>query len=228
MFFTQIVNFGAGIPHYGVYLLTGIVLWSFFSEATGNAVSSLVAREPLLRKVRFPRLAVPLSVSLTAAFNLGMNLIAVVVFALFSGVYPKLSWLWMVPIILGFVLLATGIGMFLSALYVRFRDVAPIWEVLVQILFYTSPIMYLASRYQSLEHAAMVNPFAVLLTQMGHAFVHPAPIRSASGTTEPMRSAVGAAGGPWPVVIAIAIIPLVFALGLWFFAREAPRVAENL
>ncbi len=230
VFFTQILNIGHGIPHYGVYLLTGIVLWTFFAEATGNSVTSLVAREGLLRKVRFPRMAVPLSVSLTSGFNLAMNLIAVLVFALISGVYPTLSWLEMIPIILGFMILATGAGMLLSALFVRYRDVAPIWEVLVQVLFYSSPIMYLASNYKGLEHVAMLNPFAVLLTQMGHAFIHPGLVRvpGSSALSEPMRSASAAAGGPLHVIASLAIIPVVFALGWWIFTREAPRVAENL
>jgi ABC-2 type transport system permease protein len=237
VFFTQILNVGKGIPHYGVYLLTGIVLWNFFAEATGGAVTCLVAREGLLRKVRFPRMAVPLSVSLTATFNLGMNFIAVFVFALLSGISPSWSWFWLVPIVLGFIVLATGVGMLLSALYVRFRDVAPIWEVVSQILFYSSPIMYLATNYKGLEHVALLSPVALMLTQMGHAFVHPghfhATVVSASGiksvvTTYPMRSAYAAAGGAAHTLASLAVIPLVFGLGWWFFTREAPRVAENL
>src|SRR5437588_2825948 len=113
VFFTQIVNVGKGIPHYGVYLLTGIVLWNYFAEATGNCVNCLVAREALIRKIRFPRMTVPVSVSLTATFNLGLNFIAVLVFALASGIEPRLSWLELFPIALGFVLLATGIRMLL-------------------------------------------------------------------------------------------------------------------
>src|SRR5579859_5971883 len=70
VFFTKIANFSKGVPHYGVYLLTSIVLWTYFAEATGNCVNCLLMREPLLRKVRFPRMVVPLSVSLTATFNL--------------------------------------------------------------------------------------------------------------------------------------------------------------
>jgi ABC-2 type transport system permease protein len=236
VFFTQIIDVGKGIPHYGVYLLTGIVFWTYFSEATGNCVSALVAREPLLRKVRFPRMAVPLSVSLTATFNLGMNFIAVIVFALVNGVAPQLSWLEMIPIAFGFITLATGIGILLSALYVRYRDVQPIWEVLAQILFYSSPIMYVASSYKGLEHLAMLNPIAVLLTQMGHAFVHPAPVPAQIATpagvitvpVDKMPSALHTAGGPLHLAVGIAIIPLVFALGWWFFTREAPKVAENL
>ena len=100
-FFTVILHVGKGIPNYGVYLLTGIVLWTFFAEATGNAVSSLVAKETILRKVRFPRIALPLAVTLTSVFNLSLNLIPVILFAVISGVYPQLSWLWMVPIVAG-------------------------------------------------------------------------------------------------------------------------------
>jgi ABC-2 type transport system permease protein len=239
VFFTEILNVGNAIPNYGVYLLTGIVLWSYFAEATGNCVTCLVTREGLLRKVRFPRLAIPLSVSLTAAFNLAMNSIAVVVFALASGISPRWSWLWMLPIVIGFIVLATGVGMLLSALYVRFRDIQPIWDVLSQILFYCAPIMYTAVRYQQLEHAALLNPLAMMLTQMGYAFIHPGLVFiGPSGICKgpmvgcvaqyPMRSAAAASGGMVHVLGSIAIIAAVFALGLWFFTREAPRVAENL
>ena len=221
LFFTQILHIGAGVPHYGVYLLTSIVLWSFFAEATGNAVSCLVAREALLRKMRFPRMVVPLSVSLTATFNLGMNAIVVIVFASANGVTPKASWLELVPIALTFVVFATGIGMLLSALYVRFRDVQPIWEVALQAWFYCSPIMYLAATYQQhfgshFARLALLNPAATLLTQMGHALIGGARFPSA------------ATAGGFSALGALLLIAAVFALGWWFFTREAPRVAENL
>ena len=147
VFFTQILNISKGIPHYGVYLLTGIVLWSYLAEATAGCVNCLLVRESLLRKIRFPRMVVPLSVSLTATFNLALNGIVVIVFALLNGVAPKLSWLELIPIAFGFIVLASGLGMLLSALYVRFRDVQPIWDVTLQAWFYASPIMYSASRY---------------------------------------------------------------------------------
>src|SRR5581483_399459 len=72
--FTQIFKIGAGVPHYGVYLLTSIVFWTYLGEATGGCVACLVQREGMLRKIRFPRMVIPLSVSLTSLFNLGMNL----------------------------------------------------------------------------------------------------------------------------------------------------------
>src|SRR5207248_3101341 len=165
---------------------------------------------------------VPLSVSLTATFNLAMNLIVVVVFAVASGVTPTVRWLEMVPIVFGFIVFATGIGMLLSALYVRFHDVAPIWDVLSLAWFYCSPIMYTAAQYgkrfgAGLQHAALLNPVATLLAQMGHAFIDPGRFPAAASV-----------GGVVVTAIAVTIIPGTFALGWWVFAREAPRVAENL
>ncbi len=231
LFFTKILNVGKGIPHYGVYLLTSIVIWNYFGEATGNSVSCLVAREPLLRKVRFPRMVIPLSVSLTATFNLCMNSIVVVIFALANGVTPTIRWLEMFPIIGCFIMLATGLGMLLSAAYVRFRDVQPIWEVVLQTWFYGSPIMYLAINIKTrfgpgLVHVVMLNPVATLLTQMGHAFIG-ADLVLPGTTTQAYPSAVSA-GGPITTAIALAMIPAAFVLGWWYFTREAPRVAENL
>jgi ABC-2 type transport system permease protein len=234
VFFTQILHVGRGVPHYGVYLLTGIVLWTFFSEATGNAVTCLVNREAMLRKVRFPRLAVPIGTTLTSVFNLCMNSIAVVVFALINGVNPSWSWLEMLPIMGGFLVLALGIGMLLSALYVRFRDVQPIWEVLSQVLFYATPIMYPAYNYAKAEKYALLNPFALLIQQMGHAFIHAYPkitvARQSGGTYagEPFPNIHAAAGNWGTVAIGLALIPAIFCLGLWVFTREAPFVAENL
>jgi ABC-2 type transport system permease protein len=256
VFFTQIINVGGSTPHYGVYLLTGIVLWTFFAEATGNAVSSLVNREALLRKVRFPRLAVPLGVTLTSVFNLAMNSIAVIVLALINGITPKLSWLWMLPIMLGFIVLALGVAMLLSALYVRYRDVQPIWDVTLQMLFYATPIMYPASKYAGLEHLALLNPFGMLITQMGHSFVYAGTtvvtstvpqagliathvagklvthsgtiLRNVKTVEIPLRSAYAAGGGLVHVLISISTIPIVLLFGLWYFNHEAPHFAENL
>jgi ABC-2 type transport system permease protein len=146
----------------------------------------------------------------------------VVAFALADGIAPTVRWLELPLIVFAFVVLATGFGMLLSALYVRFRDMEPIWEVGLQVWFYASPIMYPAKYYSKvspgLQHVMMISPPAMLFTQMGHVF-----IGSASYPGAPT------VGNGWPPVIAaLAIIPAVFALGWWVFTREAPRVAENL
>jgi ABC-2 type transport system permease protein len=220
--FTQFFRFGAGVPHYPVYLLGSIVLWGFFTETTNGCVNCLLAREGLLRKMRFPRLVIPLSMALTALFNLGLNFIAVFVFALASGVEVRWTWLELLPLVALLATFAVGIGMLLSALYVRYRDIQPIWDVFAQALFYGSPIIYVSATYNTAKaglepYAIMFNPIAAILTQVGHAFIDP-----------DMPTAATAAGGTVRLLIPLAIIAATFALGLWVFNREAPRIAENL
>ena len=221
-FFTKIFHIGRGVPHYGVYLLTSIILWNYVAEATAGSVSCLVAREALLRKIRFPRMVIPLSVSLTAVFNLAMNAIVIVIFAVLNGVHPTLKWLELLPIAGALIVLATGISMILSAAFVRARDVQPIWDVVLQAWFYTTPIMYQAVEYkkqfgQHFEDAALVNPPGMLLTQMGHAVIG-----------GPLWPSAMTAGGIPSFLAAVAIILAIFAFGAWYFTHEAPKVAENL
>ena len=69
--FTQVFRLGSEVPHYPVLLLFNIVLFGFFQEATGAAVTSIVGQEAMVRKTQFPRLVIPLAVVLTSLFNLG-------------------------------------------------------------------------------------------------------------------------------------------------------------
>ena len=216
--FTEVVRFGDGVKHYPVYLLAAIVLFTFFSETTSRGVTSLIERETLLRKIRFPRMVVPLSVALHAAFNLGLNLLVVFVFVFASGIDPRWTWLEMVPLILLLVMLSTGTTMLVSALYVRYRDVQPIWEVILQVLFYASPIIYVTASFpDSIEREAMANPITAVLTQMRHALIDPAA-----------PTAAQAIGGGVRLLIPLIVTAVVFALGIWVFAKEAPRIAEDL
>jgi ABC-2 type transport system permease protein len=137
--FSEFANLGDKVPHYAVYILFSIVLFQFFAEIAGGSVQSLVARENLLRKVRFPRLVIPLAIVLGALFNVGMTLVAVLIFALINGVYPGWGWLELPLLVAALLVFAAGIGMLLSALFVRFRDVAPIWDVVQQGLLAGEP-----------------------------------------------------------------------------------------
>jgi ABC-2 type transport system permease protein len=216
--FTEVVRFGSGVDHYPVYLLTSIVLFTFFSETTARGVTSLMERENMLRKIQFPRLVIPLAVTLHALFNLGLNLLVVFAFVLGSGVQVRASWLELIPLVALLVVLATGVSMLLSALYVRYRDIQPIWEVALQVLFYASPVIYVSEALpDSVREAAIANPIAAVLTQMRHALIDPGAPTAAS-----------AIGGGVRLLIPLAIVVLTFGLGLWVFMREAPRIAENL
>jgi ABC-2 type transport system permease protein len=216
--FTEIVRFGEGVEHYPVYLLSAIVLFTFFAEATGRGVTSLIERENLLRKIRFPRLVIPLSVALHALFNLGLNLIVVFAFILVSGIEPTLDWLQIPLLIAVLVGFATGVTILLSALYVRYRDMQPIWEVAAQLLFYGSPVIYVIETMpDSVQEIAMFNPIAIVLTQWRHAVID-----------QDAPTAITELGGWELLPIPLAMVAAIFALGFWVFARETPRIAENL
>jgi ABC-2 type transport system permease protein len=216
--FTEVVRFGGQVKYYPVYLLAAIVLFTFFSETTGRGVASLVERESLLRKVRFPRLVIPLAVALHSLFNLGLNLIVVFVFVFASGIEPRASWLELVPLVALLVVFTTGVTMLLSALYVRYRDMQPIWDVALQVLFYASPVIYVTSTFPDrIEREAMANPITAVLTQMRHALIDPSA-----------PTAAEAIGGGIFLLIPLAVVVAAFALGTWVFMREAPRIAEDL
>jgi ABC-2 type transport system permease protein len=217
--FTRFVRLGKGVDFYPAMLLSNIVLFTYFSEGTG-AVTSLVDRGGLIRKVQFPLIAIPLAAVLLATFNVVLNGIAVLAFALASGVRPHLSWLelpLLMAILATFVL---GLAMLLSALFVRFRDVKPIWEVALQLFFYGTPIIYAIEKIgvsRKIQELIMLNPLAAIIQQFRHAMIDPgAP------------SAAAAAGGAARLLIPGAIVVGAFLVGLWFFRREAPIVAEEL
>ena len=216
--FTKIVKFGEGVKYYPVYLLSGIVLFTFFSETTSRGVTALIERENLLRKMRFPRMVIPLSVALHSLFNLGLNLIVVFIFIFASGITPTLDWV-QIPLLIGMlVILATGVTMLLSALYVRFRDVEPIWEVALQLLFYGTPIIYVIERVpESVRELVMFNPIASILTQWRHAVID-----------QDAPTAGTAIGGIELLAVPVLISVTVLVLGWWVFMRETPRIAENL
>jgi ABC-2 type transport system permease protein len=226
VFFTKVARVNsthaAGERFYGTQLLGSIVLFTFFGEATGAAVRSVVERENLVRKIQFPRMVIPLSVVLMALFNLGLNLIVVLVFALAGGAHPMLSWLEL-PLIVAFLtLFSTGLAMLLSALFVFFRDVQPIWEVVNQVLFYASPVIISLATVRDklsagLVHVYMLNPLAVTFQEFRHAMIDPdAP------------SAAEALGGWLALLEPLAIVAVIFAIGFVVFNRSARLIAENL
>jgi ABC-2 type transport system permease protein len=219
--FTQIFRVGsAEVQHYPVMLLLGIILFTFFQESTTNAVTSVVAQEGVVRKTQFPRLVIPLATALTGAFNFGLNLVVVFVFILAFGVDPTWTWLLLpVALVLLFALTA-ALSAALSVLYVRFRDVAIIWIVVAQVLFYATPILYPVTAFgdAAKEHLLMINPLAVIFEQVRVWIL-----------AEPQApTAAEAAGGALHLIPAAAIFVGLCAFAVWVFNREAPRIAEEL
>jgi ABC-2 type transport system permease protein len=219
--FTQIFKVGGDkVEHYAVLLLMGIVLFTFFQESTTNAVTSVAAQEGVVRKTQFPRLVIPLAVVLTGLFNLGLNLLVVLGFLLAFGITPVWTWLLFPLVAVALFILTAAVGAGLSALYIRFRDIAIIWTVIAQALFYATPVLYPVDFKESatFEHLLMINPLAVMMEQ-ARVWVLAEP---------EAPTAVEAAGGWLGLLPAAAIFIAICALGVWTFRREAPRIAEDL
>ena len=208
-----------GVPHYPVVLLLGIVLFTFIGDAIGPAVSSVVDRENLVRKIQFPRLVIPASVVLTACFSLGLNLLVVAIFAAAEGVSLRPGILE-VPIGAAVLIVyVMGLSMLVSALFVRYRDTRPITDVFLQAYFYATPILYpLESLPQTAQKLLiLLNPFATVLQQLRHAAVAPE-----------VPSAASVVGGFEWLVIPGVIVAGVCVLGYRVFSRAAPHIAEDL
>jgi len=217
--FSYVIKAGAGVEYYGVLLLLGMIMYFFFSEVTGGGVTSMIDRESLLRKVGFPRAVVPLSVALVAAMNLALNLIVLAIFVIGAGVPARWEWLLLALPLALLLAFSTGVAMLLSALYVPYRDVRPIWEVVLQALFYATPILYpielLAAHSPTLAKIALMNPIAALIQEARHLLVGAPSLTDALGST-------ALVAGP------VAILIGVTWLGFWVFDRMAPRAAEEL
>ncbi len=218
--FTKVFKIGSETAeHYPVLLLMGIVLFTFFQESTTNGVTSVVAQEGIVRKTQFPRLVIPLSTVVTGAFNFGLNLVVVLGFLLAFGVTPTWTWLLFPLVVAVLFVFTSAVSMLLSVLYVRFRDVAIIWMVFAQALFYATPILYPVEAFENetYEHLLMINPIAVIFQQARVWVLEPnAP------------TAVEAAGGVAGLLPAMAIFIGVLAIGVWTFSRQAPKIAEDL
>ncbi len=231
--FTKVFKVGSQqVEHYPVMLLLGVVLFTFFQESSQNAVSSVVTQEAVVRKTQFPRLVIPLATVLTGAFNLCLNLVVVFAFVFAFDVDPTWTWL-LFPLALGALFVLTAaVSMALSVLYVRFRDVAIIWVVFAQILFYATPILYPVTAFENekYEHLLMLNPIAVIFEQVRvWILAEPQAPTTATGVAQAHApTAAEAAGGAVHLLPAVAIYIGICVFSVWIFRRDAPRIAENL
>jgi len=219
--FTKIFRVGDDTAFYPVLLLFNIVLISFFQEATMASVMSVVNQESVVRKTHFPRLVIPLATVLTALFNLCTNMLAVVIFMIAFGVAIVWTWLFFPLIVLSLFVITLAVGMLLSSLYVRYRDVGIIWGVLVTALFYATPVLYpLVSGTVVPEQYVkwiLLNPLTPIFVEARHWIIDPSA-----------PSAIETAGGAIHLLPSFAIYVVICVVAVWVFKREAPRIAEEL
>jgi ABC-2 type transport system permease protein len=217
--FVKFLKLGTGIPHYPVYLLLGIVLWNFFNEMTVQSLGSIVGRGDLIRKIRIPRWIIVLSSSISALINLFLNLIVVTLFIFINHVDLLRTALWLPLILVELYIFALGLSLFLSAAYVKFRDIGYIWEVILQAGFYLTPILYPLSRIPSLtfQKLILLNPMAQTIQDARYSIV-------SHQTTTAYRLFQGG----WYALIPFVIVMVVLVGGASYFRKESTYFAENI
>lgn len=219
--FVRFIKLGTDVPHYPIYLLLGVVLWNFFNEMTVQSLGSIVGRGDLIRKIRIPRWIIILSSSLSALINLFLNLIVVTIFLFINHVDLLKTTLWLPLILLEIYIFALGLSLFLSAAFVKFRDVNYIWEVILQAGFYLTPILYPLTKITNItfQKLIMINPMAQAIQDSRYAVVsHDPKVITAHRLFE----------GGWHEYIPFTIVILILVGGITYFRKESKYFAENI
>lgn len=222
--FIRFLKFGADVPHFSVGLLLGITMWNFFVETTSGAMSSVVVHGDLMRKINFSKFVVVISAGMSALINFGINFIVVIIFALINGVQPSWWGLLIFPLVIELFVLSLGVGFYLGALYVTFRDLSPIWEVVIQAGFYATPIIYPVSLVATnlgphygplLSRLILLNPLAQIVQDARHILIAPQNPIIWESFSNPLIKLI-------PVIICV----LFFVGGITYFSSKSNKFAE--
>lgn len=216
--FTKIVKVGTGVPYYPAYLLLGLVLWTFFVEATMSGMNSIMARGDMIRKVSVPKYTIVISTTMSAFVNFSLNMLVVFVFMIFSNV-PFRATIFLAPfLIIELVIFSLAVASLLATLFVKFRDFSHIWEVALQILFYATPIIYpLTLPPERIAKLISISPLTQIFQDMRVLLITPQTLT----TKAVFHDQIGR-------VIPILIVVAVSILGAWYFRRSSRNFAEEL
>jgi len=195
------------VPGYVGYLAVGLVYWLFFQDCSCAGIAALVAKAELLRAVRAPAVMVLASAALSTVITLAINTVVLGVALAVAGRLSTLAPLALIPLA-ALTLLATGLSFLLALAHVRFRDTSLIWNVVLQALFWMTPVVYHVSS-QWLWELLHINPLARCLTLLRWWLLY--------GHLPPLRF----------VVVTLAMCAAVFAIGLWAVLREQSQIPER-
>lgn len=218
--FAKFFRLGESIPYFPVYLLTGIVLWNFFSEVTNNGVQAIVSKGDLIRKTNFPKYVIILATTFSAVINLFLNSLVIAAFMFFSGV--ELGWgVLLVPLfLLEVIIFALACAFLLSAVFVRVRDINYIWEVVMQGAFYATPILYPLSLVVDMSpyvaRLMLLNPMAQAMQDVRHFLI--------TSHTDTLWSIAGLKwyAIPWLIVTGLSVV------AIFYFRKRSPYFAEEV
>ena len=218
--FGVLVKLGT-VEHYAVYLLLGIVLWTFFAEATSQGMASIVARGDIIRKISFPKYIIVLSTTISALVNLVLNLVIVGILMVINGVQLHMSALLLPLFILEIYVLALGLAFFLSALNVKYRDTSHIWEIIMQAAFYATPVIYplaiVIGKSAVIAKLLMLNPIAQAIQDARYSL-----ITHESVTVSQLFSTKLYA------IVPILCVMVIFVIGVLYFRKHSKNFAEEI
>ena len=204
-----------------IFLLIGILLYTFFADTVSTMLPSIVERGSILRRLAFPPILVPLSASIGICITFAVNISAIVVFIAISRVEPRAEWVLVFPLLVELYVFCVGVGLLVAALYVRFRDIGQIWELASQLLFFASAIFYPVGILPPwAQRVAFLNPVVQIMQDARHA------VLGTSGPYDVTASTVY--GGHGGRLIPLAIVLGFVAVGYALFRREARYFAERV
>mgnify|MGYP001773041564 CR=1 FL=1 len=209
IFFGKIANIPSeGIP-YPIFSYSGLLLWTYFSSSVSNSGNSLVGSSNLITKVYFPRLIIPLSSTLAGIVDYFIALCILVLMMLFYGIFPNPSIILLPIVILLASISATGFGLWLSALNVKYRDVRYAIPFFIQLLLFVTPVIYPVT--------ALPERFRWLLA-----------LNPISGVIDAHRACIlGYKSVDWPALGISTVVGLViFITGLFYFRRTERFFAD--
>ncbi len=218
--FDKFLGLGKQVEHYPVYLLVGIVLWNFFSEATVQGLQSIVSRGDLIRKINFPKYIIVISGTISAFINLAINMVVILGFCLVNGVQWSLEGLLVIPLILELYVLSLAVAFFLATINVKYRDIGYLWEIFMQAAFYATPVIYplqmVMERMPAAAPYLMLNPAAQIIQDVRQVLVTHQTIQLYDLVAYPM------------VLIPFVSIIIIILLAVFYFRRNQQYFAESI
>ena len=219
--FVHFLKVGSDVPNWPIALLFGIVLWNFFGEVTSNGVGSVVGRGDVIRKINFPKYIIVISSSVSALINLFLNLLVLSVFMIITKVDLGWSALLTPLYVIELFVFAVGIAFILSTLFVKYRDMNYIWEIITQALFYGSAVIYPLSMIPTttpeLAKLILLNPITQCIQDARWSLIDHANV-----------TAMAIHSSWWAQLFPLALSVAVFVAGALFFRKNSPYFAENI
>lgn len=168
--FTVVFNRGAGIQSggdvpYAVFSYAGLLFWNYFSQTVSQVSSSLVAYQNIIKKIYFPRLLVPVSAAITGLIDFSLSVLIFIGLTIYFGITVQfLGVLLFIPLLFLSLLTVLGVGLFTSALNVRYRDVEQLMPFLVQVLLFLTPVIYPVSIVpEAWRWVLFINPMTAVV-----------------------------------------------------------------